>query len=304
MIRAAEWRIIVGTYSPEARNVMTRPHQGLKKGAVVQSPRREVRYGEFYHYRGLLGFIVMATDLVMEENLNRLAPKGVGVSIARVDSPLEVSNEGLRRHIDTMASAAALIQPDQPPDLVCYACTSGSIVIGEEKVAAEILRGAPRSRPMTLVAGVVDALRTLNVSRLVVATPYLDEINTLELDYLIDHGFSVLDIQGLNIVDGAIMGRIEPAFIKELALSIDRPEADAIFISCGGIRTLDVVQDIEDAAGKPVICSNQAMMWSCLRRIGVADPISGYGRLFHVTHIPEPYCPWDNYAPESKRGGL
>jgi maleate isomerase len=272
---------------------MSHSHQALTRDTVVESPKREIRYGEFYHHRGLLGFIVMATDLVMEENLYRMAPKGVGVSIARVASPLEVSNAGLREHINTMASAASLLQPDQPPDLVCYACTSGSIVIGEEKVAAEIRRGAPRSRPMTLVTSVVDALRTLNISRLVVATPYLDEINTLELNYLIDQGFSVLDIQGLNVSDGAIMGRIEPGFIKEFALSMDRPEAEAIFISCGGIRTLDVVQEIEDTAGKPVICSNQAMMWSCLRRIGVADPISGYGRLLHITNIPAPYSPWD-----------
>jgi maleate isomerase len=268
----------------------------LSKGTVVQSPARQVRYGDSYDHRGSLGFIVLATDLVMEENLYRLAPKGVGVAISRVASSNDISSESLGAHVDTMAEAAALIQPDASPDLICYACTSGSIVIGEERVAAEIRRGAPHSCPMTLVTGVVDALRTLGVSRLVVGTPYLDEINSLELDYLIDQEFSVLDMQGLNVDDGAMMGRIAPEFIKEFALSIDRPDADGIFISCGGIRTIDVVQEIEETAGKPVICSNQAMMWSCLRRIGVTDAIPGYGRLFEITGIPAPYSPWDAKA--------
>jgi maleate isomerase len=42
------------------------------------------------------------------------------------------------------------------------------------------------------------------------------------------------------------------------------------------------LQEIEDAAGKPVICSSQAMMWDCLRRAGIDDAIDGYGQLFHL----------------------
>ena len=87
-------------------------------------------------------------------------------------------------------------------------------------------------------------------------------------------GFEVLDIQGLNVEDGEAMGRITRECLKDFALSVDRPDADAIFVSCGGIRTIDVLQEIEDAAGKPVVCSNQAMMWDCLRRAGIADRIA------------------------------
>lgn len=47
-----------------------------------------------------------------------------------------------------------------------------------------------------------------------------------------------------------------------------------------GIRALEVVDDIERAAGKPVIASNQAQMWSFLRRAGVTDAIDGFGRIF------------------------
>ena len=52
-----------------------------------------------------------------------------------------------------------------------------------------------------------------------------------------------------------------------------------MFVSCGALRTLDVVDAIERQLGKPVVCSNQAMIWGCLRIAGVADRFQGYGAL-------------------------
>lgn len=151
---------------------------------AVFSPLHEVQYDVGTHARARLGFIVMATDLVMEENIFRLtnlAP-GVGPSITRIPSPNHIDLAGLEKHIDKMAEAASLLQPDAAPDVICYACTSGSIVLTEERVTNEILRGAPPcTAATTLVTGVVNALRRLNATKIVVATPYLDEINTLEL---------------------------------------------------------------------------------------------------------------------------
>ncbi len=252
---------------------------------LVRSAPREVRYDQGTHWRAQLGFIVISTDLVMEENIFRLAPEGVGTSIARLKTATECTVESLSAHIEGMAEAASILQPGVRPDVVCYACTSGSIVIGEDEVMAEIKRGAPWAEPSTLVTGVVNALRCLKAQKIVVATPYLDEINTMEADFLANKGFDVLDIQGLNVEDGEAMGRITRECLKEFALSVDRPDADVIFFSCGGIRTIDVLQEIEDAAGKPVVCSNQAMMWECLRRAGIADRIEGYGRLFELDGV-------------------
>ncbi len=248
----------------------------------VRSVPREVIYDEGTHWRALLGFIIISMDLVMEDNIYRLSPEGVGPSVTRLNSPNDCNISTLAAQIDGMAEAASILQPQAHPDVICYACTSGSIVIGEERVMAEIKRGAPWAQPATLVTGVINALHRLDAHKIVVATPYLDEINTMEAEFLQAKGFEVLDIQGLNIEDCEAMGRIKPSFIRDFALSIDRDDADAIFVSCGGIRTLDVLQEIEDAAGKPVICSNQAMMWDCLRRAGIDDVLDGFGQLFQL----------------------
>ncbi|MEN8198200.1 MAG: arylmalonate decarboxylase, partial [Pseudomonadota bacterium] len=88
----------------------------------------------------------------------------------------------------------------------------------------------------------------------------------------------ILEIQGLNLAKDSDMVRVTPDYIREFAISLDRPDADAVFISCGALRTLDVIGEIEEAIGKPAICSNQAMIWNNLRLAGVEGRFEGYGR--------------------------
>ena len=73
----------------------------------VSSFNQQVQYGNAHGYLGSLGFVVMATDTVMQENLRTLTPDGVSISVAPVASPNEINIEGLRKHIDTMANAAS-----------------------------------------------------------------------------------------------------------------------------------------------------------------------------------------------------
>ncbi len=252
----------------------------FQPGDKIISDRRHPQLDSGKHWRAKLGFILMSTDLAAESDFFSMVPEGVGVHITRLITEDYTTNETLGRHIEAMADAAARIQPDTKPDVISYSCTSGSIVNGESRVMAEIKKGAPYAEPMTLVTGVVDALRELNATKIVIGTPYLDEINTLEAEFMVNKGFEVLDIQGLNFETGIEFGCVTPEYWKSFAMEIDSPEADVIFLSCGGIRSLEVVQEIESETGKPVITSNQAQMWSCLRRAGIRDPIEGFGRIF------------------------
>lgn len=238
------------------------------------------------HHRASIGFIMMSTDPSAEADIRNMLPDGVGAFVTRLKTDDHTTNETLARHIDQMADAASRLQPEARPDIVSYGCTSGSIVIGEAAVYREIRKGAPWAQPMCLVRGVLDAFDALGVRRIVVGTPYLDEINQVEADFLKERGFDVLDIQGLNIASGQDMGRVTPDYWATFAQAIDHPDAEAIFLSCSGIRTLEAVEQIEQATGKPVVTSNQAHMWSCLRRAGVMDKLQGFGRLFSYSdHI-------------------
>jgi len=246
---------------------------------VLVQPPSPVRFDAGSHARAKIGYVLLATEQTVQDDAMRLRPPGVGIHFTRAPIADSITNESLAAQADLLADCAATLLPDGSLDVVCYACTSGSLVIGEERVFAELRRGAPGAQATSLITGVIRALNKIGARRIVVATPYLDEVNQREVDYLQQAGFEVISLCGLNLEKDSDMVRVAPEFIAEFALAQDRADADAIFISCGALRSLQVIAEIEERAGKPAICSNQAMIWDCLRLAGIEDRFEGYGRL-------------------------
>ena len=59
-----------------------------------------------------------------------------------------------------------------------------------------------------------------------------------------------------------------------------RAEADGYFLSCTATTMIDAIEDVERCLDKPVVNSNQAVLWAALRRLQITGPIAGLGRLF------------------------
>ncbi len=246
---------------------------------MVRSETYDIDFDAGRHGRAKIGYVLLATEQTIQDDVMALRPDGVGIHIARAAIPDSITSETLAAQADLLADAAATLLPDGSLDVVCYACTSGSLVIGEQRVMAELNRGQPQALATSLITGVMRALRQVGARKIVVGTPYLDEVNQREADYMTAAGFDILAMEGLNLEKDSDMVRVTPAFIRDFAISLDRPDTDAVFISCGALRTLDVIGEIEAAIGKPAICSNQAMIWDTLRLAGIEDRFEGYGRL-------------------------
>lgn len=245
----------------------------------ITAPTIETRFDQGSHHRAKIGYVLLATEQTVQDDVMRLRPEGVGIHFTRAAIADSITSESLAAQLDLLADCASTLLPDGSLDVICYACTSGSLVMGENRVHLELSKGAPNAKATSLIRGVINALKQVDARKIVVATPYLDEINTKEVVYLEDAGFEVLSISGLNLEKDSDMVRVSPDFIAEFAQSIDRKDADAVFISCGALRSLEVVDRIEQSLGKPVICSNQAIIWECLRLAGIDDKIPGYGSL-------------------------
>ena len=71
----------------------------------------------------------------------------------------------------------------------------------------------------------------------------------------------------------------------DLARKHQCEEADAYFISCTAVRSAEVIEEIEALVGRPVITSNQAMVWYALRKNAIANNQPGFGSLFSITTI-------------------
>ena len=251
----------------------------MSSRSVILPAPEQIRFDAGRHPRAKIGYVLLATEQTVQDDVLTLRPPGVGIHFARAAIADSITTETLAAQADLLADCAATLLPDGSLDVICYACTSGSLVIGEQRVFAELDRGAPGAVATSLISGVIRALRTLGAKRIAVATPYLDDVNRREVDYLEAAGFEIVSLCGLNLEKDSDMVRVAPDYIAEFALALDRADADAIFVSCGALRTLDVIGEIEARAGKPAVCSNQAMIWDCLRLAGVDDRFAGYGRL-------------------------
>lgn len=247
---------------------------------TVRSARApDILFDQGRHPRAKIGYVLLATEQTIQDDVYRLVPPGVGVHFTRVPIADRITLETLSGLSDHLAGAAACLLPDGSLDVICYACTSGSLVIGRDRVLRALREGAPGVTATSLITAVIEALRRVRARRIVVATPYLDEINEMERLTLEEASFEVLEIEGLNLERDSDMVRVSPDYLAAFARRLDRPEADAVFLSCGALRSLDIVERVEREIGKPFIVSNQALIWHTFRLAGIDDRIEGFGRL-------------------------
>jgi maleate isomerase len=100
-----------------------------------------------------------------------------------------------------------------------------------------------------------------------------------ETAFLQHHQVSVLNEVGLKLSPQEFP-KIEPGDWYRQVRSQAEAEADAYFLSCTAVRTAEVIEELERDLDRPVVTSNQAMVWHCLKELGVRAEVKGYGRLF------------------------
>ena len=241
-----------------------------------------IRFDKGRHPRGKIGFVVLAMEQTVEDDVFVTTPPGVGVHFTRVPMSNQVTAETLAAMEPGIVDAAALLLPQGELTVLCYTCNSGTMVIGEQKVMAALKRANPGAEPTTVMTGVIRALRALKAKRLLVLTPYVDDVNAHVKRFLAERGFEIVALHGMGIADNSDIDRMDPEFIREYARGLDVSGVDAVALVCGAMRTMDIVGALEKDLGLPVIASNQAMMWDCLRLCGVDDDFPAYGRIFSL----------------------
>lgn len=136
----------------------------------------------------------------------------------------------------------------------------------------------------TMSHAVVAALEELGIRRVAVATSYIDELNRKLVDYVTHAGFAVTAIEGMSITGVKEVGKVSTEALVRLSREVyarDRT-ADGIFISCGGLLTLDAIRQLEDELGLPVTASSPAGFWDVVRLAGVSPASAGFGRLLEM----------------------
>jgi maleate isomerase len=239
-----------------------------------------------YAWRALIGIIDLATSATVLPEYYRVAPDGVAAITARLVLPRGEATEAALVEMtesDALEAAAETLAWARP-DVITFACTTGSLVKGPgwDKVLRDRIEVRTRIPATTTSTAVLAALEALGARSLAIATPYLDELNRREREFFEAHGYRVVAIRGLGIRDDREIGAQSPQTAYRLAREVDGPEADCLFISCTNLATAPIIATLEADAGKPVVTSNQATIWDSLRRAGVRETIRGFGRLLEV----------------------
>lgn len=228
-----------------------------------------------------IGLIVLATDHTTEHDYARMvAGERIGVYATRVSYANPTTPENLRAMQPSLSDAARLILPDEELDAICYSCNSASVVIGDDAVQQALQTGKPGVGVVTPPLATIEGLKALGAKRISVLTPYLATTSAPVADYFVARGFEIANFTCLGFEDDREMARIAPATLVELAKEATAPEADALIILCTALRAACVVAEIENATGKPVVTSNQATAWMCLRLCGDTEARPEFGRLF------------------------
>jgi maleate isomerase len=219
--------------------------------------------------RKRIGLIVLATDHTVEIDFRRLiAGDDIGVYVARIPYANPTTPENLRAMQPALAGAASLILPDEDMDVMAFCCTSASVVIGDDQITAAIRAVKPDTKVVTPTSAAILALRSLRARRISVLTPYTVETSQPMALYFRDKGFDIDCFHCLDLTDDREMARIAREDIVAAAKEAMAPQSDALFISCTSLRSAAVAACIEQVIGKPVVTSNLAMAWACLRFCG------------------------------------
>jgi len=242
-----------------------------------------------YGSGGRIGLLVPSVNTVVEPEVNALLPDGYDAFATRMRNSKGGAEDMARmcehvdRGVDELLSARI--------DVIAFACTAGSFFKGDEgeRALKEQLRGSGNVKTVTTAGAVASALHEVGAKRVSMVTPYDPHLNRLEVCYLTENGFDVVSEAGMGVAEAFDIGLLPVSEVMSYALAHLDPRADALFLSCTNLPTIQVIEALEREAGVPVVTSNQATFWECLRTLGFMGRIDGYGQLlrqFQTSLIP------------------
>jgi maleate cis-trans isomerase len=122
----------------------------------------------------------------------------------------------------------------------------------------------------------------VDAKRIVFVCPNRKSTLEQEAAFFRYQGFEVVKEGCLDIHDPARLRHVEPHAFRDLILANRSPAADAYFIGCTAVRSVEVVEELEAELKRPVLTSNQAMVWHAMRVSGIDDKVEGFGSLLRL----------------------
>ena len=219
-------------------------------------------------------------NVIIEPQVNAMLPPGVALYVTRL--PLRGSSERELLAMAQNVEEAAGLLGDAGVALIAFNCTAVSTY--SKAVEADIRQRIASTTGLPALmtsAAIVAALKTLQAKKIVLLTPYRPEVNAREVSFLEGEGLEVLSQTGLGLDTNTEMARLQPEVFVDLGRAHKDSRANAYLLSCTAVRSAEVIEALERELGRPVVTSNQAITWHCLRTAGIQDRVRGFGTLLY-----------------------
>ena len=237
---------------------------------------------QVYGWRSVIGYIHASHGMRGQEEQMKMAPLGVVFQGATMLGPLDMSPEGMVgmfAQIEHATKMVALAGPDMIiQDGVPISIASG---IGTDKRIIALMEKVSGLPCTTQITAVVEALRFLEINKILVITGYFrEEINKILYKFMEESGFTVVSTTDLgidwhNTADTSPYAYYRPA----KALYQKFPEAQAVVICGGSTLQNDVIEPLETDLGIPVITQKSAALWQILKMMTIRETLPGLGML-------------------------
>jgi len=231
-----------------------------------------------------LGLIIPSSNRLTEPQLRHFAPNELGIHVTRLqmtgkwNRPLSALTSDIERASGALADAKV--------DIVVFHCTGHAMEAGPaaDVQTRELIKRATGIEAMSTASAIEEAIAALKLKRVILMTPYEQDVNDHEIDYLRQIGVSVVRDVALALPGSDDYLAQPPGRWVDLAVEHARADADGYFLSCTNTTQIEAIAPIERRLGKPVVNSNQAVLWAAMKRLrpklGDARAAPGLGRLF------------------------
>jgi len=227
-----------------------------------------------------VGLLALSTDLTIENDFQSICQKlPLDLFVNRIHNENPLTKENLMKMYGQIAPVTEKILPGQKINTVAYACTSGTITIGEDKVKEKVQLAKPGCYVTTPITSALKAFIEMKAKKIALFTPYPESVNKTILEYFNRKNINIISFNTFNIDLDEDIASVDPKHLLETLIKLDLSDADALFISCTALPALEILDEAEKKIGKTILSSNQTLIWDTLRSVGFKSPVQGYGKL-------------------------
>lgn len=221
-----------------------------------------------------VGLMVPSNNTTFEREILLWLPEGstrTTLRIPRGKDPLTPENLPAYK-AQALSLAAQFADPDI--DVVVYGCTAAGFIsgpVGDAQLAAELaeITGKP---VVTTARSMVLALQESSARDIALVTPYLDAANAQLKAFLADSGIRVKRFNSLYAANVEELGRIQSDAVARLARKTMGDDCDALFIACTQLPTYEILDELRQEFGRPVLSSIWATTRQAIRKNRKVNP--------------------------------